>query len=53
MIDKKVNKRKLNKGVSIPVPEGPYSSLQVGGPDPSWVLELEEQEEQVLLHRVQ
>jgi hypothetical protein len=35
MIDKKLNKGKLNKGVSIPMLEGPYSSLQVGGPDPS------------------
>ena len=35
MTDKKVNKRRLNRGVSIPMPEGPYSSLQVGGLHPS------------------
>ena len=52
MTDKKVNKRKLNRGVSIPMPEGPYSSLQVGGPGPSLTSELEVQV-QVLLQQEQ
>ena len=52
MIGKKANKRKLNKGVSIPMPKGPYSSLQVRGPDPSLTSELEVQV-QVLLQQEQ
>ena len=37
-------------GVSIPMPEGPYSSWQAGGLDPSRVLE-QRQQAQVLLNR--
>jgi hypothetical protein len=35
MIDKKVNKRKLNKGVSIPMHEGLDSNQQGGDHNPS------------------
>jgi hypothetical protein len=53
MVDIKIkNKTKLNRGVPIPMPEGPYSNRQVGGLDPSRASE-QEQQVQVLLQRAQ
>jgi hypothetical protein len=44
MVDIKIkNKTKLNRGVPIPMPEGPYSIRQVGGLDPSQASEPEAQ----------
>jgi hypothetical protein len=37
---KKNDKKRLNRGVSIPMPEGPYSSQQGEGPGPSQGSEL-------------